>query len=68
MIEDAIPQYVLGHRGRVAKAEADLAELPGLILTGNAYRGLGLKDCLKNSLELARELSAAVSRADKHAA
>jgi len=41
----AIPQYHVGHHERVARIEARAARHPGLILTGNAYRGVALNDC-----------------------
>ncbi len=41
-----IPQYTVGHRDRVATAEARLARHPGLFLTGNAYRGVSINACI----------------------
>jgi oxygen-dependent protoporphyrinogen oxidase len=42
----AIPQYTVGH-GKRLEALAGLLQLhPGLILTGNSYRGIGLNDCV----------------------
>jgi len=44
--EQAIPQYTVGH-GKRLDALADLLKRhPGLILTGNSYRGIGLNDCV----------------------
>lgn len=42
----AIPQYTVGHAGRLKVLEERLAVRPGLILTGNSYRGIGLNDCV----------------------
>ncbi|NVN89241.1 MAG: protoporphyrinogen oxidase [Desulfuromonadales bacterium] len=42
----AIPQYVVGHGKRLQALEERLGGLPGLILTGNSYRGIGLNDCV----------------------
>ncbi|AAR33347.1 protoporphyrinogen oxidase [Geobacter sulfurreducens] len=42
----AIPQYTVGHSTRVAALEQRAASLPGLFLTGNSYRGIGLNDCV----------------------
>jgi oxygen-dependent protoporphyrinogen oxidase len=53
-----IPQYRLGHLERLAAAEADLARLPGVRLAGDAYRGLGVVDRLREGLRVARELTA----------
>lgn len=41
----AIPQYVVGHPDRLARIDAAAVRHPGLVLTGNAYRGVGLGDC-----------------------
>ncbi len=42
----AIPQYTVGHGERLKALEERLAHHPGLILTGNSYRGIGLNDCV----------------------
>ena len=41
-----MPQYNLGHLERVAAIEQRLEGLPGLFVAGNAYRGVGLPDCI----------------------
>jgi oxygen-dependent protoporphyrinogen oxidase len=41
-----MPQYVLGHPERIARIEATLRDHPGLYLSGNAYHGVGLPDCI----------------------
>jgi oxygen-dependent protoporphyrinogen oxidase len=43
----ANPQYDVGHLERVDQMEAMAADLPGLYLTGSAYRGVGLPDCIQ---------------------
>lgn len=45
----AIPQYVLGHLARVARIDALAAKHPGLFLTGNAYRGVAMADCVEQA-------------------
>ncbi|MHB8056615.1 MAG: protoporphyrinogen oxidase [Desulfuromonadaceae bacterium] len=42
----AIPQYTVGHGSRLEELENALRAYPGLILTGNSYRGIGLNDCV----------------------
>lgn len=42
----AIPQYTVGHGKRLQALEEALRAHPGLILTGNSYRGIGLNDCV----------------------
>lgn len=42
----AMPQYTLGHLERVQELENMLEQSGGLFLTGAAYRGVGLPDCI----------------------
>lgn len=42
----AIPQYTVGHGQRLKALSERLQMHPGLILTGNSYRGIGLNDCV----------------------
>jgi oxygen-dependent protoporphyrinogen oxidase len=44
----AIPQYTLGHLGRVARAEAATRVLPGLFLCASWKGGVSIGDCIKN--------------------
>ncbi|MBN1254846.1 MAG: protoporphyrinogen oxidase [Deltaproteobacteria bacterium] len=44
--EKAMPQYTVGHEEKLSRIERGLANLPGLYLTGSAYRGIGLSDCV----------------------
>ncbi len=43
----ALPQYAVGHLERLAAAEADLARVPRLAVTGAAFRGVGLPACIR---------------------
>ncbi|MBU8900501.1 protoporphyrinogen oxidase [Corallococcus sp. M34] len=52
-----IPQYNVGHLARMAAVDALVARWPGLHLTGNAYRGVGLNDCIVHGCELAEQLA-----------
>jgi oxygen-dependent protoporphyrinogen oxidase len=52
-----IPQYNVGHLERVASIDAALARLPGLHLAGNAYKGVGINDCIRNAFALGDSLS-----------
>ncbi len=45
----AIPQYLVGHADRLRAIDGELLNLPGLFLTGNAYRGVSLNDCVVNA-------------------
>jgi oxygen-dependent protoporphyrinogen oxidase len=42
----ALPQYTVGHDGRVARIEAEVAGVPGLELAGAAYHGVGIPACI----------------------
>ena len=44
----SMPQYLVGHLGRVAKIEQRVATHPGLALAGSAYRGVGIADCVRS--------------------
>lgn len=45
----AIPQYTVGHGKRLELLDGRLQGLPGLLLTGNAFKGVGLNDCVAAS-------------------
>ncbi len=42
----AMPQYLVGHLERLAAIETHAERTPGLYLTGNGYRGIGIPDCI----------------------
>jgi len=54
----AMAQYAVGHRERMRRIGARVAELPGLRLVGNAYDGIGVPDCIRLGRQAARELTA----------
>ncbi len=51
----SLPQYEVGHLERVAELDALLQNLPGLWLLGNAYRGVGLPDLIRDARAAARD-------------
>ncbi len=51
----AIPQYTVGHGKRLDALDELLKQHPGLILTGNSYRGIGLNDCVAAAQRAADE-------------
>jgi len=57
--ERGIPQFKLGHRERRATLEKRIASHPGLFVTGNAYYGVSLNDCVKLSYRVARQIKGA---------
>jgi len=59
--ENAIPQYPPGHQNRVARIMHEIAATPGLHLTGAAYHGTGLNDCVGDAARVAREVADALA-------
>jgi oxygen-dependent protoporphyrinogen oxidase len=58
--ERANPQYVVGHLQRVDAMEQLLSPYPGLFLTGSAYRGVGVPDCIHQGTQTAERILAAL--------
>jgi protoporphyrinogen/coproporphyrinogen III oxidase len=59
--ERANPQYRVGHLERVEAMEQLLASYPGLFLTGSAYRGVGVPDCIHQGVLTAERIMAALT-------
>ncbi|WP_455209292.1 protoporphyrinogen oxidase [Kaarinaea lacus] len=53
----SIPQYSLGHAKRLKAINQYLQKHPNLILTGNAYKGVALNDCVANAYRIADSLT-----------
>ena len=51
----AMPQYTLGHLDRLAQMETALSRFGGLAVTGAAYRGVGIPDCIRDGTETAAQ-------------
>jgi oxygen-dependent protoporphyrinogen oxidase len=60
--DKAIPQYTVGHPQRVELLWQKLREHPGLFLTGNSYRGIGLNDCVAAAHRAVTETMAHLAR------
>ena len=41
-----MPQYVVGHLERLERLDRLLRGVPGLLLAGASYRGVGIPDCI----------------------
>ena len=52
----SLPQYKVGHLERMAALERRVASIAGLHLLGNAFRGVGLADLIREAQTLAHEL------------
>ena len=49
----ALPQYTVGHQDRLNRLDVALAKVPGLHVTGAAYRGAGVAGCVAQAEETA---------------
>ena len=59
--KDSMPQYTIGHSHRIARIEEILSFHGGLFIAGNAYRGIGMNDCITNAYQLADKIGRALS-------
>ena len=55
--ERALPQYTLGHMGRVAVLEEGEFRHPGLFFHGNAYHNAGVPELVSRSAKLAERVA-----------
>jgi protoporphyrinogen/coproporphyrinogen III oxidase len=55
--ERALPQYTLGHMGRVAALEEGERRNPGLFFHGNAYHNAGVPELVSRSMKLAERVA-----------
>ncbi|MGB5108103.1 MAG: protoporphyrinogen oxidase [Candidatus Zixiibacteriota bacterium] len=55
--KNGIPQYRVGHRKLLDTIEREISGISGLYLAGNAYYGIGLNDCVKQSHRAAQSIS-----------
>ena len=54
---NSMAQYTVGHQQRLGEIESILKNIPGLHLAGNAYRGIGLPDCVKGGKDAAARIT-----------
>ena len=54
--KSAMAQYGVGHLERLDRIERFRQQLPGLALAGNAYRGIGVPDCVRSGRDAAKAL------------
>jgi len=57
--KSAMAQYTVGHLDRLQRIENLLKEWPGLALAGNAYRGIGVPDCVRSGEMAVQQVLAA---------
>ncbi len=53
----SMPQYVVGHRARCEKIEAELAQLDTLRIVSNTFDGVGIPDCVRQAKKTAADIS-----------
>ncbi len=58
----AIPQYTRGHGERLARLTEALTQTPGLFVTGNAFSGVGLNDCVNAANQVAEKVIAQLKK------
>ncbi|MEU6534428.1 protoporphyrinogen oxidase [Streptomyces sp. NPDC047000] len=47
--DDGLPQYPVGHHTRVARIREHVAKLPGLVVCGAQYDGVGIPACIASA-------------------
>jgi len=57
----AMPQYNLGHPEILANLDSILTDHPAIALTGAAYRGVGIPDCISDATAQANALADRIS-------
>ena len=55
-----MPQYTVGHEHRLVSLATALRSLPGLHVTGAAYRGVGIASCISQGADAAAAVHAAL--------
>lgn len=56
--DKGIPQYTLGHLTRLPRIQTLLEQTPNLYLAGNAYRGVGVNDCIREAEKTVKQMLA----------
>ncbi|HKW45668.1 MAG TPA: protoporphyrinogen oxidase [Candidatus Eremiobacteraceae bacterium] len=55
--EPGIPQYNVGHEERLRTIDAEMAQFPAVMLSGNFLRGVSIGDCVRQAREIALRIS-----------
>ena len=53
----AMPQYLVGHQARLDAVDAAMHNVPGVYLTGAAYRGVGIASCVADAGRIAEAVA-----------
>lgn len=62
-----LPQYTVGHRSRVDRIAAAVAEVPGLAVTGASYGGVGIAAVVAHAQAAARTILTHLARPKENA-
>jgi oxygen-dependent protoporphyrinogen oxidase len=62
-----IPQYTIGHEGRLERIEAAVAAHRGLFLAGNSYRGVSINACIEDAHRIAGRVADHLRTLEAHA-
>jgi protoporphyrinogen/coproporphyrinogen III oxidase len=54
--KSAMAQYTVGHLDRLERIDRLRQQLPGIALAGNAYRGIGVPDCVRSGRDAVQQL------------
>ena len=54
--QNTMPQYHVGHLQKLDSIQQRLAQLPGLVIAGNAYQGVGIPDCTRAGRKVAEQI------------
>ena len=52
----SMAQYLVGHSATISAIQTRLSDISGLYLTGNAYYGVGIPDCIRGARQLAEQV------------
>jgi protoporphyrinogen/coproporphyrinogen III oxidase len=66
--EQGLPQYPVGHLARVVRIREHLAKLPGLVVCGAAYDGVGIPACIASAHAMADQVVRHLGGTDRRAA
>ncbi len=58
----SMPQYVIGHQGRIQAIETLLDRHRGLHLVSNYISGVGIPDCIERAQAVAKQIAATAKR------
>lgn len=62
---NGMPQYLVGHQDRLDALASALRPMPGIFLTGSAYRGVGLASCVADAERSTTDIAQLLGEARK---